>query len=388
MADPFGNGIPIERCNDVTMSAIRVCHIISGDLWAGAEVMAFQLLKGLRAMPEFDPFVIVLNKGRLWEELKRSGIPVWLSEESRRSFPELVRTAAALVKMRSPHIIHSHRYKENIIAWILSLRLRGRVPLVSTLHGMPESHDDKPGLFQRLKVGLNLSLLKRGFEQSVSVSGEIRDILMADHGFAQGRVQVIHNGVEIPEVALEKAKAGRGLVIGSAARFFAVKDLPLMVETAREVAKIQKEIRFELAGEGPMQAELHALIRKYGLENRFVLRGFIDDMAAFYRTLDAYISTSRHEGIPMSVLEAMASGLPVILPRVGGLAEIVTDGQDGFLVEGRDPKDFAARCVLLHDDPGGRQSMAKAAKGKIAREFSVVQMVGGYADLYRTLALA
>ncbi len=347
--------------------------------------MAFQLLKGLRTIPDLDLFVIVLNKGRLWEAVDKSGIPVWVIEENRLSFPEIIRAASGIVTKTSPHIIHSHRYKENFISFILSLRLHGHVSLVSTMHGMPECYGDTPKLIQRLKIGLNLRLLSLWFEKTVCVSRDIKNILRTERGFAEGSVQMIHNGVEIPKVAPRDVKARTGFVIGSAARFSAVKDLSLMVEVAREVAEKQNEIRFVLAGEGPMLPEIQALIRRYGLENRFVLNGFVEDMQAFYRTLDAYMNTSLHEGIPMSVLEAMASGLPVILPRLGGLREIVIDGIDGFLVDGRNPRDFAAKCLLLYDDQELQGKMAKAATEKIINEFSTEQMVRKYFHLYRNL---
>ena len=131
-----------------------------------------------------------------------------------------------------------------------------------------------------------------------------------------------------------------------------------------------------------MLSRIRDSIAKYGLERRFLLKGFIADIDEFYEGLDAYINTSIHEGIPMSVLEAMALGVPTIAPRVGGLAEIVTDGIDGFLIDRRDPALFAEKCLALCLDVKQRKNMAQAARTKVVERFSVDRMVTGYLELY------
>ena len=96
----------------------------------------------------------------------------------------------------------------------------------------------------------------------------------------------------------------------------------------------------------------------------FFLKGHQHDMASFYRGLDLYINTSIHEGIPMTILEALAHGLPVIAPAVGGIVEIIEDGKDGFLIDSRDPCRFAEKCLLLMENCELRKTMAKAARAQ------------------------
>src|SRR6266852_5312011 len=117
---------------------LRICHLISGDLWAGAEVMALHLLGGLNRLPGIDLFVILLNKGRLSDQLESAGIPTCVFDESKHSFLEIAVSAARAARKWAPHILHSHRYKENILSYLVSLSLRDRASLVSTQHGMPE----------------------------------------------------------------------------------------------------------------------------------------------------------------------------------------------------------------------------------------------------------
>ncbi|MGH7773434.1 MAG: glycosyltransferase family 4 protein [Candidatus Binatia bacterium] len=361
---------------------LKICHLISGDLWGGAEVMAFHLLNGLQALPGVDLFVILLNEGRLSEELHGLGIPTYVINESKRSFAEIAWIATEIVRKRAPRIIHSHRYKENILSYLIANTLAKDAVLVSTQHGMPEFYGGFPSMVHRLKSALHYRLVASRFERMVAVSLDIKESLVRDYGFQEKRIQIIHNGISIPETISRNFRMKDYLAIGSAGRFFPVKDYPFMVEVAREVIGKTDKIRFELAGDGPMIGDIQRLIKTYGLEKHFLLRGFLNDVSVFYNGLDVYLNTSIHEGIPISVLEAMAYGLPVIVPKVGGLREIVTDGVDGYIVDARNPKEFAGRCLSLFENSTVRREMGHAARQRISREFATQRMIQNYTDMY------
>jgi glycosyltransferase involved in cell wall biosynthesis len=246
---------------------------------------------------------------------------------------------------------------------------------------MPEFYNGPPSLLHRLKTHVNYRLLATRFYKTVAVSSDIKRSLIRDYGFQEERIETIRNGIVVPE-ARDWAREKESFVIGSLGRFVPVKDYPLMVEVAKEVSAIDHKIRFELAGDGPTFGDVQGLIRKYGLEQRFMLRGFIHDVSSFYERLAVYLNTSLHEGIPMSVLEAMAYGVPTIAPRVGGLEEIVTDGVDGYLVDARDPRAFAGRCLSLYKNEPLRRNMGRAAREKIVGQFSNERMVNAYLQVY------
>jgi glycosyltransferase involved in cell wall biosynthesis len=213
------------------------------------------------------------------------------------------------------------------------------------------------------------------------VSRDIQKSFVEQYGFSKERVKMIHNGIRIPQNPLIE-KASEPFVIGSSGRFFPVKDYPLMVEISREVVQRRKVIRFELAGYGPERTKIQDLIQKYGLDKKFLLKGFVNNTSAFYQGLDLYLNTSLHEGISMSILEAMAHGTPVVAPKVGGLAEIVEDGIQGYLLRCRDPKAFAEKCLALYENRALRQGMALAARKRVVREFSMENMAKQYFNLY------
>jgi glycosyltransferase involved in cell wall biosynthesis len=362
---------------------LRILHVLSGDLWAGAEVMACQLLTGLSSGNSCELVAVILNEGQVADELRHQGIRVTVLDESRRSFAGLILGLRKVLRRNRPDIIHSHRYKENILAFIASLSQKG-VSLVSTQHGMPEVQGKKPSLKGRLKRGANYSLLSRRFDRLVAVSDEMKQTFVRDMGFVSEKVPVIHNGIELPAWQGRPGPMG-GRVIGSCGRLFPVKNFGLLLETAARVAARSPETRFELAGDGPQMERLREQCNQARLDGNFSFLGHVRDMSRFYQGLDIYVSTSVHEGIPMSVLEAMGHGLPVVAPEVGGFPEIVDHGADGFLIPEHDPELFAEACLRLLNDPDLLQSMSMAAREKAETRFSVQRMADGYLRLYREL---
>ena len=156
-----------------------------------------------------------------------------------------------------------------------------------------------------------------------------------------------------------------------------------MVSVAR-ILKNNGGFSFVLAGEGPDRERVEQAIFACNLADRFHLKGHLEDMNSYYKDLDLYLNTSMHEGIPMTILEAMARGLPVVAPAVGGIVEIIDDGVEGFLVHSRDPEDYAEKCLRLRDAEL-RKQMGQAARKKVERLFSAEYMSSQYYQLYRDL---
>ncbi|GFO63688.1 glycosyltransferase family 4 protein [Geomonas paludis] len=360
---------------------IKLCHIISGDLWAGAEVMACHLLRAQAGDPELQLSVLLLNEGRLAAELRAAGCAVTILDEKRHGFASLLGQVRGHLKKMRPDLIHSHRYKENLLALLGSAGLGAR--LVATQHGLPEVGGVGSPL-SSLKVSLNFALMRRFFGRTVAVSDDIRNYLVMKRSFAGRRVAAVRNGVPVPSGAAAAHNHPAPLCVGSSGRLFPVKDYPLMVEVT-DMVRRERDVVFRLAGEGPCRDEILAAVERHGLRENFTLTGHLDAMEPFYRGLDLYLNTSLHEGIPMTILEAMACGLPVVAPAVGGIGEIVTDGVEGYLVRDRDPASFARRLIELVDDAALRAAMSRAARQKVGAMFSVEKMAKDYQRVYREL---
>lgn len=373
--------------SNANISKSRVFHFISGDLWAGAESMAFNLLSHLRGYPDLDLAVILLNKGRLADDLRGIGITAHIIDEKKHTFWEIVQRSRAILGTSPPGLIHSHRYKENILAKLAS-SFSGNIRLIATQHGLPELADDKTTIANRLLSKANFHLLSRYFTKTVAVSADIRNSLIKRYAFREESVEAIHNGIYIPAATVSRAKSGR-FVIGSSGRLSPVKDYPLMVGIAGAIAsRSARDVYFELAGEGPERPVLESMVQRFRLQGRFILKGHLEEMDGFYRGIDLYLNTSIHEGIPMTILEALARGIPVIAPAVGGITEIITNGVEGFLIESRDPEAFAEKCLLLLENEELREKMSKAARRRAESAFSAENMAEKYYRLYRRMGSA
>lgn len=346
--------------------------------------MAYHLLNGLVVYSSLDLCVIVLNNGRLSKEIKKLGIRTYVLNEKKLSFLNILLTVHKILSKDPPDIIHSHRYKENILAYLTS-RFIPCIKLISTQHGMPEIHEGKPNVKHLLISRSNFFMLSHYFHKVVGVSQDIQKAFIKGYGFKEEKASFIRNGIEIPKT-LPKSYISKIFTIGSSGRLFPIKDYTLMIEIAKIVSGKSKNVRFILAGDGPERNKLQSLILKYGLHKSFILIGHKENMDDFYKDLDLYINTSIHEGIPMSILEAMSYDLPVIAPNVGGISEIIDDGVEGYLIDSRNPNHFAERCIRLFKNRQLRAKMSQAVREKVIKEFSMEQMAEKYYNLYRSIA--
>lgn len=360
---------------------MRILVLASGDLWAGAEVMVYQLCAGLLNCDELIVHAVVLNKGRLAEELKKVGCRVSVVDESSMSFVRLIRELWKIKKNFSPDIIHSHRYKENLLAWLIT-RGFGRICLVATQHGMPELPCGQGNFKLYFRTSASFRLLSIFFDRTVVVSEEMRHALNGVYGFKRQRVFVIHNGIHIAEHHRTNNNEKETVTIGSAGRFFPVKNFLLFVDIAKVLINEECNVNFVLAGDGPERKLLQKRVLDYGIEDRFTFAGHQEDMDSFYTSINIYLNTSVHEGIPMSILEAMSYSLPVVAPEVGGIPEIIQNGETGFLVSENDAKVFADKIKQLLDDDF-RAQMGEAARKCVTVKFSRRVMVEKYIQEYR-----
>jgi glycosyltransferase involved in cell wall biosynthesis len=369
-----------------TQSPLTILHIFSGDQWAGAEVMVYSLLTRLRAYPDFQCMALSLNAGVLTEKLIKCGIEMHVLPEGRLSFGQLLVRASRLFRHQRVDVIHSHGYKQNLLALILARSL-GVPSLIATLHGLSEPLHGATAKRQLIKW-LDRWILRNHFTRVVAVSHEMRSCLSALGDLPEEKLVVIHNGIEIDrrlETGCRPASergTGAPFHIGTVGRLVPVKDFGLFLAIAAEIRKEIPDVRFSILGDGPLREQLERQADDLGLTNCVEFLGHATDPWSYYASLDLYLNTSLHEGIPMTVLEAMACGVPVVAAAVGGLPEIVTDGRDGFLVSERDARRYAHCCLQLLRDWGRSCRMAQQARDRVEEYFSAARMSQEYRALY------
>lgn len=366
--------------------AMTVLHIFSGDLWAGAEVMVFHLLNALQREPGMKIIALSLNDGTLARKLQDAKIETYVIPEADHSFVGIVLNAYRILKGRRIDAIHSHRNKENLLASLLA-RLIGTKRLVSTLHGLPETplRAKKGGKGISVKAKVDYFLLRHLFSDIVAVSQEMKEVLAQKYRFKPEKIDVIYNGIPtLPAGVVSPGNTVADLFhIGTVGRMVPVKDFDLFLRVAAEIRKETHRVRFSILGDGPLKESLIRKVEELNLNGEVEFLAPMVDPGPYYRSLDLYLNTSLHEGIPLSILEAMASGRPVVAPRVGGIPEIITHAESGFLIEGRNPNAFARCCLRLQNENKLRAEIGGNASNRVLACFSETKMAGAYRELYQ-----
>ena len=367
-----------------------ICHVISGDRWAGAEVQAATLIRALCRKADLRVSALVLNEGRLADELRQAGAIVQVIPESRIGFAQILREAVPFVRQQQVQLLHSHRYKENLLSHLLALRCP--VPVtVRTQHGMPEPFQGWQSLRQLFHQQLDRWTGRFAADAIIGVSAEMEPQLRLNYG--SRKVFTIRNGIDTTQVfsrfSREEAKRSLGCtaapVIGIVGRLEPVKRLDIFLAMAKIVTSVVPGAQFVVAGDGALRQSLLASVRQSGLEGNVLFLGHREDIHDVLRALDVLVMCSDHEGLPMVLLEAMWLGVPVVGRAVGGIREVLENGRNGLTAPSAVPADFAVACLRLLGDRSLGESLCRSAAGDIQREFSMERNAEAILRLYRKL---
>ena len=292
---------------------------------------------------------------------------------------------------RRPTIMHTHQAKAGTLGRVAASR--ARVPiLIHTYHGhVLEGYFSSP---------LNMAFLeveRRLAEQTdvlIAVSSLIRDELLALGVGEPGQWRVVPVGLDLANLmtnGIDKVSARAALelplerpLVGIVGRLAPIKDLETYLAACVEMAKADAKVNFVVAGDGPMRLHLEREAKRL-LGDRIRFLGWCENLPALYSALDVVVLTSRNEGTPVALIEASASGLPVVGTRVGGVPDVIRYEQTGFLVEARDSSGIAERVVSLLEDPDYAARLGSAGRQHVKDRYSAQRLVDDVAALYTEL---
>ena len=368
-----------------------VCHVIHSLGVGGAEVLVDHMVR--RMSPEFHCVVAVLDDiGSIGEGLRRDGIVV----EHLHREPGIDRNCAkrlrAFADRYDAAFIHAHQCTPFFQA-MLSRGLTGTRPVVLTEHG--RHFPDYPS---RKRIVVNRLLLRK-HDRMFGVGKATQQALIANEGLPASRVEMIYNGVDLKSLNKASPLARRcvrqefeftadDFVILLVARLHDLKDHQTAIRTIDRVRTAIPNARLLLAGDGDQRDAIERSIAEKNLHSHVRLAGTRSDIANLLVASDVFLLTSISEGIPLTVIEAMAARRPVVSTAVGGLPEMIQHGKSGFLAAPGDDAGLAEYLVELARKPGLRTAMGLVGEQKAREVFSLDKMLNAYRDVYREVLTA
>jgi glycosyltransferase involved in cell wall biosynthesis len=366
------------------MTKARILYLITKAEVGGAQIHLAELIRGFHR--EFDLYLAAGQNGFLVREARDLGIRVTVLRhlvhsikpwKDVRALAEVLRLVVAV----RPNLVHAHTAKAGVIARLAAFGLK--VPSVYTVHGW-QFADGVP--LPRKLLALPVESLAAEYTDRIIVVSEADRRLASRYGIDRsGRIVVIRNG--IPDVPWRANPAeGNPVRVVMVARFAPPKAQDQLLRALAPV----KDRRWvlQLVGDGPTRTSAERLADRLGMSDRVMFLGERTDVAKLLAQSHVFVLASNWEGFPLTVLEAMRAGLPVVASDVGGVDEAVVDGETGFLVPRGNIEALRERIVRLIQSPALRLSMGKAGRIRYEQQFTVERMLQQTRSVYHDVLAA
>ena len=368
----------------------HVMHLYSRLDVGGIEWILMRLLPRLNAGRYRTSVCLLKRPGELAERLRAEGVEVHFVPIKGRMRPTTLVTLSRFFRREKVSIVHAHS-RVSMASATLAARL-ARVPVVlGTVHTLNSTAGRRRALQERL--------LDKWRDAVVTVSERVREQYCSATGTGRDKCITIYHGIDLADfspVAGDEARheirtrlglGPEGPVVITVGRLARYKAHEILIAAAPEVIAAVPGVRFLVVGGGERLDELEAMTAQAGVDGRFRFLGNRSDLPDLYCAADIFCLTSSYEGFSIAIVEALASGIPVVATDVGGNREAVQEGVSGFLVQEGDSRAVARRLIEVLADPTLRARMSAAARERAAR-FSLEQTARATEALYDRLLAA
>jgi glycosyltransferase involved in cell wall biosynthesis len=362
---------------------VKILHIISSGGMYGAEAVILNMSRTLNEGSHTSVLGVFANSSnpnlQLHEVAAKEGVESHLIPCKGQIDPAVIASIRELAAQTNAEIVHAHGYKADIYVY-LALRT-SRIPFVSTCHNWIDSE-----LMVSL-YGMADRLVLRNYPAVIAVSDEVRQRLLKA-GVSAHKIHLVRNGIDLRPFDRARPSLSGGPTsdysptVGFIGRLSSEKGADIFLNAAAMILVEVPSTKFVVIGEGPDRDKLESLIDELKLRQSVSMLGRRDDMPSVYASLNIMVSSSRQEGLPMAILEGMASRLPLVATRVGDVPTVVLDGQTGVVVPPENVALLASAVVALLRNPAQRERLGAAARKLIEDEFSADRMTADYLRVY------
>jgi glycosyltransferase involved in cell wall biosynthesis len=366
------------------MSRPRICQLLHGMTVGGAEVLADRLARQFADRYEMS-FVCLDQVGELGERLRRDGFTVDCVNRGAGIDTGCAWRLARQLKRQQADLVVAHQYTPFFYA--LAARCFGsRRPIAFVEHGrfLPDYPRRKRIVFNRFMI--------RKRDRLIAVGNDVRRALIENEGMPADRVEVIYNGVNLApyqNIAATREATRRELgvapndfVIMQVARLDYLKDHVTAVGAMAELVKRSPQAVLFLIGAGPEQGTIEAEIARLGVANHIRLLGSRSDVPRLLGAADAMLLTSISEGIPLTLIEGMGAGLPIVSTDVGGVREVIIPEETALLAPAKDAIALAGHLAALAGNRERRTQLGEAGKERAVALFSEPVMHEQYGKMF------
>jgi len=361
----------------------KLLHIITLGELGGAQTHLLDLCNYQK--DAFEVGVVMGTIGPLWDELKDRGIPVYKCSSLQRSLSPVLDFKAfielnSIVKELTPDLVCTHSSKAGFLGRFVAYK--NGIPAVFTAHGWSFTDGVSP---VNRKIYLQLErMAAKWCEGIICVSEYDRQLALEKRVASSNKLVTIHNGIPTSGCSATSTCERAPIRIIMVARFSEQKDQQLLVRAASQL-KTMTDFEIDFVGDGPLLSATEELARKLQISDKVRFLGARTDVSELLEKAHIFVLTSNWEGFPITILEAMRAGLPVITSDVGGCKEAVIDGITGYLIPRGDLECLKERLGRLLNDSQLRTSMGDTGFDRFSKYFTVEQMAEKTMAVYESI---
>lgn len=360
---------------------IKIFHVLTDKNIGGAGRWLLYYLK-YHNREKFEIHVVLPEESLLCDAVRELNVPVIAMKEMEdKSYDrKAAKALAALFRAEKPDIVHTHASMTARIAAKLA-----KVPMVySTKHCMEGAPGNLPKKIVRRAVNRHFS------DRIIAVSKAVRKSMIAG-GTNPKQIVTVYNGIERIPVPTAEEKAAllasfggkaNEKAVGIVARLEEVKDHETFLLGAKEVLEKRQDVRFYIIGDGTLRSALEMRVKELGIDEKVTFTGFLKDVEKIEAALDIAVITSKQEALCLSILESMIAGIPAVGTDSGGVAEVIKNGENGYLIPVGDSHALAERLEELLSDDEKRKAFGACAAKMAAETFLADKMTKKIEKLY------